>query len=83
MITSEKEYGLDITEREKKTCLNLHHNRISIFGTLMVQESVTSKQKIKCINTCPLHLGSALKKITVDNMGNKSELNGYVFWGFC
>ena len=77
-ITSEKEYGLHITERGKKTCLSLHHNRISIFGTLMVQESVTSKQKIKWINTCLLHLGNVLKHFTVDNMRKKSELNGYV-----
>ena len=78
-ITSEKEYGLDITERGKKTCLSLHHNRISIFGTLMVQGSVTSKQKFIWINTCPLHLGNALKHFTVDNMRNQSELNGYVY----
>ena len=43
----------------------------------MVQESFNSKQKIKWINTCPLHLGNALKHFTVDNMRNKDELNGY------
>ena len=30
-ITSEKEYGLHITERGKKTCLSLHHNIESAF----------------------------------------------------
>ena len=45
----------------------------------MVQESVNSKQKIKWINTCPLHLVNALKHFIVDNMRNKNELNGYVY----
>ena len=70
-ITSEKEYNLDITERRKKICFSLHPNRISIFGILMVQESITSMQKIKWINTCPLRFGNALKDFTVDNMRNK------------
>ena len=70
-ITSEKEYNLDITERGKKTCLSLHHNRISIFGMFMVQEVITSNQKIKWINTCPLRLGKVLKDFAVDNIRKK------------
>ena len=46
-ITSEKEYGLHITERGKNLLEFASQYRISIFGTLMVQESVNSKQKIK------------------------------------
>ena len=72
-ITSEKEYNLDITERRKKTCFSLHLNRISIFGMLMVQESITSMQKIKWINTSPLRFGNVLKDFAVDNMRKKLD----------
>ena len=44
----------------------------------MVQEVITSNQKMKWINTCPLLLGKVLKDFAVDNMRKKTKLNGYV-----
>ena len=78
MLTAEKMYSINFTEKNKKFCLSLYYNgensQLFVNGT----EIYKFKAKDFEIVASPLCLGNISKEWLIDNM-KKTGFNGYVY----
>ena len=70
-------YKINLTEKNKEFCLNLHYNGANSY--LFVNGTEIHKFKAKETVASPLCLGNISKDFSVDNMKTKTGLNGYVY----
>ena len=78
MLTAEKMYSINFTEKNKKFCLSLHYNGANSYLFVNGTEIYKFKAKDSEIVAAPLCLGNISKDWSVCNM-KKSGFNGYVY----
>ena len=78
MLSAEKMYSINFTERDKRFCLSLHCNGANSYLFVNGKEIMKFKAKDSEIVTTPLCLGNISKDWSVDNM-KKTGFNGYVY----
>ena len=79
MLTAEKMYSINFTEKNKKFCLSLHYNGANSYLFVNGTEIYKFKAKDSKIVATPLCLGNISKDCSVDNM-KKTGFNGYVYY---
>ena len=78
MLTAEKMYSINFTEKNKKFCLSLHYNGANSYLFVNGTEIYKFKAKGFEIVASPLCLGNISKEWLIDNM-KKTGFNGYVY----
>ena len=78
MLTAEKMYSINFTEKNKKFCLSLYYNGANSYLFVNGTEIYKFKAKDSEIVASPLCLGNISKDWSVDNM-KKTGFNGYVY----
>ena len=78
MLSAEKMYSINFTERDKRFCLSLHYNGANSYLFVNGKEIHKFKAKDSEIVATPLCLGNISKDWSVDNMKD-TGLNGYVY----
>ena len=73
MLSAEKMYLINFTERDKRFCLSLHYNGANSYLFVNGKEIMKFKAKDSEIVTTPLCLGNISKDWSVDNI-NKTGL---------
>ena len=73
MLSAEKMYSINFTERDKRFCLSLHYNGANSYLFVNGKEIMKFKAKDSEIVTTPLCLGNISKDWSVDNI-NKTGL---------
>ena len=73
MLSAEKMYSINFTERDKRFCLSLHCNGANSYLFVNGKEIMKFKAKDSEIVTTPLCLGNISKDWSVDNI-NKTGL---------
>ena len=78
MLTAEKMYSINFTQKNKKFCLSLHYNGANSYLFVNGAEIYKFKAKDSEIVASPLCLGNISKDWLIDNM-KRTGLNGYVY----
>ena len=78
ILTPEKMYSINFTEKNKKFCLSLHYNGANSYLFVNGKEIIKFKAKDSEIVASPLCLGNVSKDWSTDNM-RKSSFTGYVY----
>ena len=73
MLSAEKMYSINFTERDKRFCLSLHYNGANSYLFVNGKEIHKFKAKDSEIVATPLCLGNISKDWSVDNI-NKTGL---------
>ena len=73
MLSAEKMYSINFTERDKRFCLSLHYNGANSYLFVNGKEIMKFEAKDSEIVTTPLCLGNISKDWSVDNI-NKTGL---------
>ena len=67
-MTALKEYSINVTEQQKKICLNLHFNGVSSYIFINSVEIYEFKAKDSEINVAPLCVGNVSKDFLLNDM---------------
>ena len=78
ILTAEKMYSINFTEKNKKFCLSLHYNGANSYLFVNGTEIHKFKAKDSKIVAIPLCLGNISKDWLIDNM-KKTSFDGYVY----
>ena len=69
-MTAEKEYTIDLSEQQKKFCLDLHYNWANSYVFVNGIEIYKFKAKKSEITAVPLCSGNVSKNFSTDNVKN-------------
>ena len=78
-MTAEKEYTIDLSEQQKKFCLDLHYNCANSYVFVNGIEIYKFKAKKSEINAVPLCSGNVSKNFSTDNIKN-TGIYRYVYY---